>query len=289
MGIGRSDWEKCPDIPPWPSFAGRKGPLAAGRRVWYLLARGRAPPAFAAPLVLTGRSSATAAPRSLCFLWRRGRAPRWTGGQKPRSASNPHHPLDEAGARWYCVGAMNRGPLLPVEIQAYCADRYLAGNVPPRELVEELKQKFGISVTTAQLRQWLTRSGLGARKKDLDAKTCKLVSSAKITSLAKAKAKKPAEQIEEWTEKVVVVADKALDMAVQSTKTRDLAAATSAASSAIRLFRAMQGLDSAGSGCPVFNFNFANESPVAVKIAQPAALEVQVSAGGGGAVSAGLD
>jgi hypothetical protein len=155
-------------------------------------------------------------------------------------------------------------PLMTPALKAFAAERYLA-DVPPRDLVQELKAKFGVDVKPAALRQWLTRSGLGVRRRALDTKTCALVSSAKLEALAKTKAAAPRLHLARWAETTVTVADKALEMAAESTKPRDLASATSAASAAIRLFRLCAGLDGPESGPASriqFNYNFSNIVPL---------------------------
>jgi hypothetical protein len=155
-------------------------------------------------------------------------------------------------------------PLLTPALKAYAAERYLA-DVPPRELVLELKAKFGVDVRPSALRQWLTRSGLGVRRRQIDARTCTLVSSARVEALAKTKAAAPRIHLARWAEATVTLADKALEMASESTKPRDLASSTSAASAAIRLFRLCAGIDGPESGPASrihFNYNFSNIVPL---------------------------
>lgn len=151
--------------------------------------------------------------------------------------------------------------LLAPEHQQYVKDRYLAGDVPPRELVRELAERFAVTVKPAALRQWLTRSGLGKRKAALDAKTCKLVSSATVTAIAKAKAAEPKKHLERWAEKTVAITDKAFGFAESAERPRDLCSAVAAASTSIRMFRILVGIDGPQQNTKPFNYDFGNIKP----------------------------
>ena len=156
---------------------------------------------------------------------------------------------------------MKRGPLLSPELKAYVAQRYLA-DTPPRELAVELKQKFGVSLPSPVLRQWCTRNGLGKRKKELDARTCALVSSATVSKLATAKASDPRKHLERWATRTVGITDKAFDLAESSWKPRDFSSAVGSLANAIKTYRICAGIDTGPSTNAVkFNFHFASEQP----------------------------
>ena len=73
------------------------------------------------------------------------------------------------------------------EHREYVKIRYLNG-VPPRELVHELDSKYSVKLTSAQLRQWLSRSGITADRAKIDYKAQSMVSDAGIATIAKARA-----------------------------------------------------------------------------------------------------
>jgi hypothetical protein len=148
--------------------------------------------------------------------------------------------------------------LLTPALKQYAIARYLA-SVPPRDLVTEIKSKFGVDVKVGPLRQWLTRSGLAARKRQVEARVCALVSSAGVETIAKASAAAPRSHLARWAASTVTIADKALVMAGEATKPRDLASSTAAASSAIKLFRICAGIDGPVQRvASTFNFDFSN-------------------------------
>ena len=169
-------------------------------------------------------------------------------------------------------------PLLNSAMKAYIAERYVSFDVAPRDLVVELKKKFGLSIRPSALRQHLTRTGLGIRRKQVDAKVSTLVSSASVSQIAKMKSSEPRAQLAKWVSSTVTIADKAIDMALASTRPRDLASSTSAASSAIKLFRMCAGLDGPDPKLAgTFNFNFSNIVPGFPGQPQPApAVEVEI-------------
>lgn len=153
---------------------------------------------------------------------------------------------------------MSRSPtLLPTPVATYAAERYVSGQATPRELVEELESKFAVTVTPAQLRQWLSRRGLCERKKQFDAEVSTVMSSSTTRALAKAASSEPAAKLAEWANRTATVADKALNMADRSTKPRDLASAVAAASAAIRTFRVCSGIEDSLASRVTFNYNFA--------------------------------
>ena len=170
-------------------------------------------------------------------------------------------------------------PLLPAELKTYVAERYLA-DARPREIVAELSSKFGVTVTSAQLRQWLTRSGAGAKRKEVERKASAFVSDARLNAIAKTRAASPAEQLGRWTSRAVKGAEKAFDLVDSATRPRDLASAASAAKNLVTLYRLTSGLEHSGNrplGTPTFNFNFANDLPdyrVSVSPAGETAIDV---------------
>src|SRR4051812_45799468 len=103
---------------------------------------------------------------------------------------------------------MARKPLLSPELATYVAERFVSGDVPARELVIELKSKFGADVKPEALRQFISRRGLARRKREVDKKVCTLVSAATGTAIAKAKAAGPAQHLERWATKTVTLSDK---------------------------------------------------------------------------------
>jgi hypothetical protein len=173
---------------------------------------------------------------------------------------------------------MSKRRLLFAEHRSFVVERYLA-DVPPRELVDELAEKFGVVVKPSALRQWITRSGLAKRRAELDRKTCSLVSRAKVNALAKTKASEPVKHIENWALRTVGVTERAIEMAEGATKPRELASAVAAMSTGIRLYRLLVGIDGPGSGGPKaanFNFNFAAIVPKRVEDGLPYNSDVPV-------------
>lgn len=169
-------------------------------------------------------------------------------------------------------------PILPPELKTYAAERYLA-DVPPRDLVVELEKKFGVTVRAAALRQWLTRSGVCRRKAELDRKTCAIVSSAKVDALAKAKAAAPREHLERWADQTIKAADRAFELVGTAERPRDLASAASAASTSIRLYRLLAGLETPATrppGTPVFDFNFMASKPVKLTVTPEGRTEIDL-------------
>jgi len=165
-------------------------------------------------------------------------------------------------------------------MKAYIAERYVSFDVAPRDLVVELKQKFGLSIRPSALRQHLTRTGLGIRRKQVDAKVSTLVSSASVSQIARVKSSEPRAQLAKWVNSTVTIADKAIDMALASTKPRDLASATSAATSAIKLFRICAGIDGPSSvdpHRPHFNFNFSNVMPLRATVTPDGLTTISMS------------
>ena len=163
---------------------------------------------------------------------------------------------------------------LSAEHRTYLIEKYLAG-VSAFELAPELLRKFGVSVTAGQLRQFVSRSGLAARKQEVDAKVVGLVSNAKVNALAKARAALPAAHMADWAEKSVTVTAKAFHMCEEASRPRELASAVSAANTAVRMYRLLAGIDGTESGprAMKFNFNFANVP--AVRAAAALVSEVQ--------------
>jgi hypothetical protein len=170
--------------------------------------------------------------------------------------------------------------LLPPPLKSYVSERYLA-DARPAEIARELNEKFGHTITPAQLRQTISRSGLPARKQQLDAKVCGLVSSAKVTALAKVQAAAPAAEMAKIAERTLGLANKAVAMAEEATRPRELASATAALGTTIKLYRLMVGIDGAGSGGPraaTFNFGFAGITPTRVTVTeQSGQVEVSVT------------
>lgn len=163
---------------------------------------------------------------------------------------------------------------------SYAVDRYL-GNTPPRELVVELKEKFGVVLTAAQIRQKLTRSGVGRKKKEIDQRACSLVSSARVAALAKLHAASPSAQLSKWAERAVAGADRAFAMVEAATKPRDLASAAAAAKSLVSTFRLTSGIENSTTrppGTPTFNFNFSNELlPTRVSVAPEGSAVIELA------------
>ena len=69
------------------------------------------------------------------------------------------------------------------------------------------------------------------------------MSEAAIAEIAKSRAAKPEELLQEWARQLIAVTQKSLDVAAKSERVRDIASATSAAATAIRTFRNCSGLD----------------------------------------------
>lgn len=147
-------------------------------------------------------------------------------------------------------------PLFSPEVKTFIARKYLAGDQAPRDIVVDLKKDFGMDVTSAQLRQFLSRSGLSARKREVDQKTCAIVSSAGATAIAKERAETGVKHLERWAQQAIAAADKAFAAAVESGKIRDLAAAVAAASAAVRLFHTCSGIEPAAKPAQTFNYSF---------------------------------
>lgn len=155
---------------------------------------------------------------------------------------------------------MGHPSLFPAEIRELISQLYLSDSAP-RDIVVQLRERFGREVTAAQLRQFISRSGLSERRRQLDRKVCSLVSSAKVEAIAKVKSAEPQKVMAEWTTKVTELADKTLNSALSAERPRDLASLTSAMNTSIRVYRLLVDIDSPGSpGSPKisFNYNFSN-------------------------------
>jgi hypothetical protein len=120
---------------------------------------------------------------------------------------------------------------------------YLQRDFSPQEICDELKQKFGVSLRSAQLRQIISRSGLAEKRRQLNREVTSIVSAAAITELAKSRAAGPEELMRQWAEAFAGIVQKSLEAASGAERPRDLASATSAAATAIRVFRNCSGLD----------------------------------------------
>jgi hypothetical protein len=148
--------------------------------------------------------------------------------------------------------------LLTSEHRTYLEQRYLYG-IPPRELSLELERKFQIKVTSAQIRQTLSRTGVSAKKALIDEQTVKLMAEAQVTAIARAKIKAPQEHLDAWANSLIEIADKAMNIAKNSTSARELSSAAAALNNAIKLFRMCTNFENTPERqVMAFDHNFAN-------------------------------
>jgi hypothetical protein len=136
---------------------------------------------------------------------------------------------------------------------------YLQRDFFPQEICDELKPKFGVSLRSAQLRQIISRSGLAEKRRQLNREVTSIVSAAAITELAKSRAAGPEELMRQWAEALAGIVQKSPEAASGAERARDLASATSAAATAIRVFRNCSGLDAQDQPPKTaYTFNFAS-------------------------------
>ena len=161
-------------------------------------------------------------------------------------------------AKWPCI-LKGMTKLLPPELRAHVENAYLTRDLDCREIVDELAREFKVQLTSAQIRQWVSRRGLAAKRRELNRQVHERINESAIASLAAIKSAKPEELFEEWSRKLVGLAEKSLDTATKSERVRDLASAMSAVSTAIKLYRNVTGTDTPAPKTPfVFDYNFAS-------------------------------
>ena len=149
--------------------------------------------------------------------------------------------------------------LLPPELRTHVENAYLTRDLDCREIVDELTREFKVQLTSAQIRQWVSRRGLAAKRRELNRQVHDRINESAIASLAAIKSAKPEELFEEWSRKLVGLAEKSLDTTTKSERVRDLASAMSAVSTAIKLYRNVTGTDNPAPKTPfVFDYNFAS-------------------------------
>ena len=148
--------------------------------------------------------------------------------------------------------------LMSPEVREYAVRCYVDRSFSPIEVTDEIAKKFNVQYRPAQVRQFLSRGGYAAKRKAVDQQVSKMISEAAIVEIAKARAAKPEELLQDWARQLIAVTQKSLDAATRSERVRDIASATSAAATAIRTFRSCAGLES---GQPkstnVYTYNFA--------------------------------
>lgn len=150
--------------------------------------------------------------------------------------------------------------LMTPEIREYAVRCYVERSMSPTELVDEIASKFNVRYRPTQLRQFLSRGGYAAQRRAVDRQVTKIISEAAIAEIAKSRAAKPEELLQEWARQLIAVTQKSLDAAAKSERVRDMASATAAAATAIRTFRNCTGIDTAPSplkGC-AYTFDFAS-------------------------------
>ncbi len=133
--------------------------------------------------------------------------------------------------------------LMNPEIREYAVRCYVERSMSPTEVVEEIAGKFNVRYRPTQMRQFLSRGGYAAQRRSVDRQVTKIISEAAIAEIAKSRAAKPEELLQEWARQLIAVTQKSLDAAAKSERVRDIASATSAAATAIRTFRNCSGLD----------------------------------------------
>jgi hypothetical protein len=129
------------------------------------------------------------------------------------------------------------------EIREYAVRCYVERGMSPTEVVEEIAGKFNVRYRPAQMRQFLSRGGYAEQRRAVDRQVTKIMSEAAIAEIAKTRAAKPEELLQEWARQLIAVTQKSLEAAAKSERVRDIASATSAAATAIRTFRNCSGLD----------------------------------------------
>jgi negative regulator of replication initiation len=134
--------------------------------------------------------------------------------------------------------------LMNPEIREYAVRCYVERGMSPTEVVEEIAGKFNVRYRPTQMRQFLSRGGYAEQRRAVDRQVTKIISEAAIAEIAKSRAAKPEELLQEWARQLIAVTQKSLDAAAKSERVRDIASATSAAATAIRTFRNCAGLES---------------------------------------------
>ena len=170
--------------------------------------------------------------------------------------------------------------LMPPEIREYAVQCYLNRGFSPTEVADEVAKKFRVRYRPAQLRQFLSRGGYSAKRREVDRQVTQILSEAAVAEMAKARSAKPEELLQDWARQLATVTQRSLEAAAKSERVRDLASATAAAATAIRTFRNCAGLDAAAPAHKtVFRYDFAAtyvddpiEVPSVVKVAAPQAL-----------------
>lgn len=168
---------------------------------------------------------------------------------------------------------MSKSVLGKPEVMAAVAEMYLNGGLPPREILQRLSTEHGTVVTSDALRSHLVRSGLTARRKQIDAELSVQFSPEKV---ALARQEKAQACFERWAEQSEIVGDKAMAAAVDAKTLRDLAVATATANQAVRLHQLVTGSNGPSAAGVRINVNFANdpdESPFHPKQIARAAAE----------------
>jgi len=142
------------------------------------------------------------------------------------------------------------------EFAVHC---YVERGFSPTEVANELATKFNVQYRPAQVRQFLSRGGYAAKRRAVEQQVTKVMSEALIAEIAKARASKPEELMQEWAQQLVAVTQKSLDAAAKSERVRDIASATSAAATAIRTFRNCAGIETPTvRPTTVYTYNFAS-------------------------------
>ena len=168
--------------------------------------------------------------------------------------------------------------LMNPEIREYAVRCYVERGMSPTEVVEEIAGKFNVRYRPTQMRQFLSRGGYSAQRRAVDRQVTKIISEAAIAEIAKSRAAKPEELLQEWARQLIAVTQKSLDAAAKSERVRDIASATSAAATAIRTFRNCSGLDAPPATKGVaYTYDFAYV-PLKRASQDPGAVDVEVSA-----------
>jgi hypothetical protein len=168
--------------------------------------------------------------------------------------------------------------LMNPEIREYAVRCYVERGMSPTEVVEEIAGKFNVRYRPTQMRQFLSRGGYSAQRRAVDRQVTKIISEAAIAEIAKSRAAKPEELLQEWARQLIAVTQKSLDAAAKSERVRDIASATSAAATAIRTFRNCSGLDAPPATKGVaYTYDFAYV-PLKRASQDPGAVDVEVTA-----------
>jgi hypothetical protein len=152
---------------------------------------------------------------------------------------------------------------------------YLRSEMQPATIHPMLNEKYGTNYTLVQVQRLINNKWSKKRKVMLE--RIRTIETKTDGQIVKSITRKHAQIMDRFAGKSEKLADKALDMANSSSSPRSMAAAASAAKSAITMFRVCTGIDKPGTGptAATFNFNFSAIRPIKDGEEPAAPVEVQ--------------